>query len=154
MNRQTPQFTDKNELWEHMPSSPIAPPSSPSAESVRLSAFPSRFKTKTSLEWACAKARADKLKGDDDLFNITEVDHRDGGCEEMETDYETDTEVEEAVTPDSSTHLSPGFEFSYEHKHNIVLPQGKENIDPNLFPEYHPSEDVEAAMVLLGFMGR
>jgi hypothetical protein len=106
------------------------------------------------LEWACAKARAEKLEEDDELFSVAEVDHREGGWDEMETDYETDSEVEEAVTPDSSANFSPGFDISWKQKKRTMLPQGKENIDPNFLAEYHPSEDVEAAMVLLGFMGR
>jgi hypothetical protein len=98
------------------------------------------------LEWACAKARAEKQGEDVDLFDITEVED----SYEMETDDETESEVEEALTPDSSADLSPGFNFSYQRKQHVVLPRGKENIDPNVCP----SADVEAAMVLLGFMGR
>ena len=105
------------------------------------------------MEWACAKARTEKLDDNDELFNITEVEDQGASCAEMETDCETDSDVEEAVTPDSSARFSPGSDSSYKHKERIGLPQGKENIDPTLFPGYHPSEDVEAAMVLLGFMG-
>jgi hypothetical protein len=72
----------------------------------------------------------------------------------MEMDCETDSEMDEAITPDGSADLSPGSDVSYKQRQHVVWAQGKENIDPNLFPEYHPSEDVEAAMVLLGFMGR
>jgi hypothetical protein len=152
-NRRSYSSTEKTDLWEHMPSSPIAPPSSPGAESFRFSALPFPSLTKKSLEWACAKARAGKQGEDDELLDIAEVDQREDS-HEMETDDETETEVDEAVTPDSSADLSPGFDISYKHKQHVVLPGGKENVDPNFFPEYHPSEDVEAAMVLLGFMGR
>jgi hypothetical protein len=150
-NQRSYSSTDKTDLWEHMPSSPIAPPSSPGAESFRFSALRFPSQTRKSLEWACAKARAGKQGEDNELLDIAEVDQREES-HEMETDDETETEVEEAVTPDGSANLSPG--FSYKDKQQVVLPGGKENVDPNLFPEYHPSEDVEAAMVLLGFMGR
>lgn len=156
-----PFDNNKNELWQHMPSSPIGPPSSPSADSVRLSILPSRFQTKKSLEWACAKARAERQSGQDDgtLPSIAEVDQHDGldQCGEMETDNETDTEseLEEAITPNASANFSPGFDLPCKRKeHIVVLPRGKENIDPNLFPGHHQSQDVEAAMVLLGFMSR
>lgn len=123
-----------------------------------MSILPSRFQTKKSLEWACAKARADRQTGQDDdkLFSITEVDRHDE-CGEMETDNETDTEseLEEAITPNGSANFSPGFDLPCKRKeHIVVLPRGKENIDPNLFRGHHQSEDVEAAMVLLGFMRR
>lgn len=140
-NQRTPR--DKNALWEHMPSSPIVPPSSPSADSARLSALPLRAKTRKSLEWACAKARAG---GHEKLGGIGE-----DRCEEMETDDETDSEMEEAVTPNSSISF---VDLSYKHdKHSAFVPYGKENIDPNLFPAHLQSDDIEAAMILLGFMG-
>jgi hypothetical protein len=153
-NQRSHSFTDKDDLWKHMPSSPVAPPSSPSAESVRFSVLPSRSKARKSLEWACAKARAERCGEDEELSSIAEVDRREGSCEEMGTDDETDSDVEEAVTPDGSANFSPGSDSSYKRMLRIVVPQGKENINPNFFSGYHPSEDVEAAMVLLGFMGR
>ena len=105
------------------------------------------------MEWACAKARAEKCGEDEELSSVAGVDRREGSCEEMDTDDETDSDVEEAVTPGGSANFSPSSNSSYKHMLRIVMPQGKENINPN-FSGYHPSEDVEAAMVLLGFMGR
>lgn len=146
----------KNALWDHMPSSPIAPPSSPSADSARLSILPQRSKTKKSLEWACAKARAEG-RGDDEgaLPDIPEVQRDEDRCEEMGSDQETDTdsELDEAITPDGSANFSPGFSISLDCKGDLKTSLGKENIDPNFFPRRHESEDMEAAIVLLGFMG-
>ena len=142
-NRRTyPSFNDdKNKLWDHMPSSPIAPPSSPSEDKVRFSILPTRFKARKSLEWACAKARADRQtahdEDDDELLTIAcRGDDGFGSlCEEMETDDETDTdpEVEEAVTPNGSATFSPAFDPLCKRKdsHLVVVPQGKENIDPH-----------------------
>jgi len=93
---------DTGGLWEYLPSSSPAPPSSPSAESAFLSALPQRSKTMRSLEWACAKERATRkhrvLESDDDVPAL-ELD----AVEAMlEGDCGEDTEVDEAITPNTS----------------------------------------------------
>ena len=137
-----------DQLWQHMPSSPIIPPSSPAAESARMSILSSRSKTRKSLEWACAKARAGKY--DEELDCIPEAKTREQSRGDRLTDSEeTESELEEAITPDSSANFSPGFLIM---KNSISL-QGKENLDANLCLGHH-QEDLEAAVALLGFMGR
>ena len=49
--------SDTRELWEHIPSSPLLPPSSPSDDAARFAALPPSSKVLRSLEWACAKDR-------------------------------------------------------------------------------------------------
>lgn len=49
------------DLWKHIPSSPIISLSSPSLEEARLAHLPSEAKTFRSLEWACLKARKERV---------------------------------------------------------------------------------------------
>jgi hypothetical protein len=77
-------------IWENMPSSPIAPPfSPPSREYVE---FGKSKRTKRTLEWACAAARlADKQDA-----GVS------GRCDKPEDSDSTDDEVHEAITPPST----------------------------------------------------
>ncbi|KAG2076894.1 hypothetical protein BDR04DRAFT_631256 [Suillus decipiens] len=131
-----------SELWKHIPSSPAVPQSSPGAEEARLSDLPSRSKTWRSLEWACLKARRDRRvddgKEEDDLPCLPSLSHSGG----------SDDGSYEALTPDSSLNLSP--------QSNSSPPFTGEN-NKNLFSDLskpRQSEDVEAALTLLGFMAR
>lgn len=128
-----------------MPSSPNVPPSSPNADSAVMSVLPLHSKTMRSLEWACALARAGRQAEDGDISDIAEDEHADN--REMDTDNETDSEADEAITPNASA------EFGASHNFGkcVICTGGKENIDLNVLPE---SGDVAAAMLLLGFMGR
>lgn len=131
-------------LWDHIPSSPPAMPSSPGGDSMRLSALPRRTKSLRSLEWACAKARGSKKPHPDVLDEedfdvpmlVLDGQHRGVDVEEEDTE----TEEFEAITPDaSSAQLDPFQDQSSpaaRHKNDIAPPQ-----------------DMEAAMALLGFMG-
>ncbi|KAG1864734.1 hypothetical protein DFJ58DRAFT_772622 [Suillus subalutaceus] len=117
-----------SELWKHIPSSPAVPQSSPGAEEARLAGLPSRSKTWRSLEWACLKARRDRRvdneEEEDDLPCLPSLSHG-------------------TLTPDSSVrsiNLSP--------QSNSSLLFGGEEHNKGL------SEDVEAALTLLGFMAR
>jgi hypothetical protein len=135
-----------SELWKHIPSSPALPQSSPGAEEARLAGLPSRSKTWRSLEWACLKARRDKRIDDggeeDDLPCLPSLSHGGG----------SDDGSYEALTPDSSVrsiNLSPQSDSS--------LRFGEEENNKGLFSDFNKprqSEDVEAALTLLGFMAR
>lgn len=62
---------------------------------------------------------------------------------ELDVDWDdTDTEVDEAITPDVSSASFSGF----------VTPLGKEESHLKETENYHQSADVEAAFVLLDFM--
>lgn len=142
---QPPNQSPPRNLWDHIPSSPPAMPSSPAADSMRLSALPRRTKSLRSLEWACAKARGSKQLHPDVL---DEEDYDvptlvlDGAHRGADVDEE-DTEPEEfeAITPDvSAAQLVPlqsQSPLATKHQNDIAPPQ-----------------DMEAAMALLGFMGR
>ncbi|KAK7064176.1 homeobox domain-containing protein [Favolaschia claudopus] len=75
-----------NSLWENMPSSPIAPPSSPFARD-----YVEFGRKHPTLEWACARSR---LTARDDEDVIPEL-FADAG-------NDSDVEFQEAVTPPSS----------------------------------------------------
>jgi len=135
-----------SELWKHIPSSPAAPPSSPGAEEARLAVLPLRSKTWRSLEWACLKARRDRrTEGEDDIPSHPSLSHGDG------SDDGSFEALTPALTPDSSVNfnLSPKSSFSSGF--------GGEEDSKSLFSDSskcRQSEDVEAAMTLLGFMAR
>jgi hypothetical protein len=101
-----------------------------------------RSKTWRSLEWACLKARRDRrADGEDDLPSLPSLSHGDGA----------DDGSCEALTPRSSVilNLSP--------KSNISSRFGGEEDNKSMFSDSskrRQSEDVEAAMTLLGFMAR
>ncbi|KAG1904705.1 uncharacterized protein F5891DRAFT_945165 [Suillus fuscotomentosus] len=135
-----------SELWKHIPSSPIVPQSSPGAEEARLAGLPSRSKTWRSLEWACLKARRDKRVDDgeeeDDLPYLPSLSHGGG----------SDDGSYEALTPDSSVRCIDLSPQSSSPSHF----SGEEN-NKGLFSDLKKSpqsEDVEAALTLLGFMAR
>lgn len=91
-----------------------------------------------SLEWACAKARV--YPKDDEVIgflpSLYEGDSTD-----------TDVEVEEAITPNNSVDLSLVFpELPIQVTKPYADSEG--NVTRKRF------DDVEAAMVLLDFMGR
>ncbi|KIJ66274.1 hypothetical protein HYDPIDRAFT_109268 [Hydnomerulius pinastri MD-312] len=133
-----------SELWKYMPSSPIAPQSSPGPEEARMAILPSRAKTFRSLEWACLKARRGKWVEDDgdELPTLSTFDH--GGDT---GDEGTETEVDEAITPDSSVNLSP---YSRDASSRLRVKQ-EDDPFPLVLKAAPQSEDVEAAMTLLGF---
>ncbi|THH33463.1 hypothetical protein EUX98_g745 [Antrodiella citrinella] len=141
-------------MWELIPSSPTAPLSSPAAESVRLSALPATSKTMRSLEWACAKDRAGRKKrrrrhGASNVFDVPFLPSLDlsSGKDNVEG---SDTELEEAITPDTSVELAhfqtPVRKRCGTEEWGPEEEGGKENEPPH--------SDVEAAMALLGFKVR
>ncbi|KAG2350790.1 hypothetical protein BDR05DRAFT_900212 [Suillus weaverae] len=135
-----------SELWKHIPSSPAVPQSSPGIEEARLAGLPSRSKTWRSLEWACLKARrdrrADEGEEEDGLPCLPSLSHGGG----------SDDGSYEALTPDSSVrsiNLSPQSDSSSRF--------GEEENNKGQFSDLskpRQSEDVEAALTLLGFMAR
>lgn len=139
----TPTTLSSN-LWDHIPSSPPAPPSSPGADSIRLASLPKQSKRLRSLEWACAKARVGKiqeeLEDEESDIPMLVLD-----CEGKDTDTdvggeETETEEYEAVTPDVSAV-------------QLTTPQSSPGVLNHKMDDAAPSQDMEAAMALLGFMG-
>lgn len=141
LNQTTPQKSEA--LWEHIPSSPVMPPSSPAAESFRLLALPKNNRSKRSLEWACLNARVVHRS------TISEEPEEDMDVPSLVMDTESadageETEIDEAVTPDISSHCltvpcrSPSPMISKTTK---------------AIRQDAPEEDMEAAIALLGFMG-
>ncbi|KAF9245799.1 hypothetical protein BU15DRAFT_40532 [Melanogaster broomeanus] len=129
------------ELWKHMLSSPTVPQSSPGLEEARMAILPSRAKTFRSLEWACLKARREKWVDDvaDELPTLPALE-RSGDTD----DAGTETEDEEVITPESSVNLSPQSDASSRLRmegHDIFTVS-------KTAPQ---SQDVEAALTLLGF---
>jgi hypothetical protein len=137
--RRRSDFGTQTQIWERMLSSPPTGPISPSVDAARFKVLPTRSKTWKSLEWACVNARASGSR-ESDKENIPEILPRSalkkeqgkgGDCED------TDTEVDEALTPDSSTDWFPMFVRSGTQK--MI---GEEELI---------SKDMEVAMVLLDF---
>jgi hypothetical protein len=88
----TRRHDPKANIWENMPSSPIAPPfSPPSREYVE---FGKSKRAKRTLEWACAAARLADKQG-------TVLSGLHQGNERGDSDL-TDDEVPEAITPPST----------------------------------------------------
>ncbi|KZT02426.1 uncharacterized protein LAESUDRAFT_815280 [Laetiporus sulphureus 93-53] len=143
MRRPITPLKQPKKLWEYIPSSPPAPPSSPTADSQRLAALPKSSRTLRSLEWACAKARAEKkVEGDaDEDLDVPQL-VLDGETRGGQHDG-NDTEVEdhEAITPDNSICEMVTYQSPFG-----ALGEGTD--------EKAPSVDMEAAMALLGFMGK
>ncbi|KAH9836954.1 uncharacterized protein C8Q71DRAFT_907021 [Rhodofomes roseus] len=142
----SPSRAPPTNIWEHIPSSPPVAPSSPSADSVRFSALPRRTKSLRSLEWACAKARGNKIPHPDVLDEedcdvpmlVLDGEARGAGAD----GDDTETEEYEAITPDvSAVHLD-GLQSP-----TVSLPSKRDD-------DVAPAQDMEAAMALLGFMGR
>ncbi|CCM03122.1 uncharacterized protein FIBRA_05243 [Fibroporia radiculosa] len=132
---------ESTNLWDHIPSSPPALPSSPGAESMRLAAIPERSRRLRSLEWACAKARAGRSSHDNRVVDCDVPPLVLDGSKDTDMYFEgddTETEEYEAITPDVSSmqlttlQASPG-----------VLMAKKDDAAP--------PADMEAAMALLGF---
>ncbi|CAL1695046.1 unnamed protein product [Somion occarium] len=151
----TDQIPPATDIWDHIPSSPQAPPSSPGAESARLSKLPSGSKTLRSLEWACAKARAEGMMehDSDDDFDVPVTDYDPPRAthtstivkmEEMVLDdgHDTDVDLDEAITPNTSVELPSVLVTPTRHYGRL---RSKENNSPL------PAEQVEAAMTLLVF---
>ncbi|KAH7916439.1 hypothetical protein BJ138DRAFT_1139752 [Hygrophoropsis aurantiaca] len=141
-NTQQQSPSNTRDIWKFMVSSPVAPQSSPSAEEARMAVLPSRAKMWRSMEWACLKARRGRKAEDEEERTMT--------VHPLSDHDDTDTESDEAVTPDASVNLSPKFS---NNAFGHVSQQEKVN-DPFGDVVVHQSEDVEAAMLLLGFMGR
>lgn len=144
---QPPQGKDyETHLWDHLLSSPLLPPSSPTKETDILSNLPSRSKTMKSLEWACAKdriGRAGKTKKRSTKRRETEVmpqvEEERAGVPELDLDSLDDgTEPDDTlITPDNSMLLS--------------VTESCDSQNTEFKKEDPRAEDVEAAMALLGF---
>ena len=104
-----------------------------------MAALPRQFKMRGSLEWACARARAHKNTGEEDLSDARDVTQADVS---EETDNESESEADEAITPD----VSADFGLALGHE-QPGLRDGRD-VDAKTL-----AGDVEAAMLLLGFTG-
>ncbi|KAH7886103.1 hypothetical protein F5I97DRAFT_1202517 [Phlebopus sp. FC_14] len=131
-------------LWKYIPSSPIVPQSSPSQEEERMAILPSQAKTFRSLEWACLKARRDKRFDDDrdELPSLPSLDH--GVHFEGER---TETEFDDLVAPNTSDNVARRAPHCEVHSGTRAAAQNN-SLVVSKSPQ---SEDVEAAMTLLGF---
>ncbi|THH12803.1 hypothetical protein EW146_g7355 [Bondarzewia mesenterica] len=152
----------RNDLWRHMPSTPPETQSSPSADTLRFSMIHSPSKPMKSLEWACAKARVDRRQGkgkENRLPTIVRIMPLRSGkvvktesmmtmdlkTEEGESDSEA--EFDEAITPGASMSSIRSSLFAEDLRSDF--PKMKK---PSLKKrETNISDDMEAAMVLLGF---
>ncbi|KAI1789809.1 hypothetical protein LXA43DRAFT_948158 [Ganoderma leucocontextum] len=142
-----------NEIWEFLPSSPPTRPSSPSCGEPLLVLEPcKRLRT---LEWACANARAARkasirrarraaksAESDEDSdvpMLILDATPR----KTSTSGYDTETEEDEAITPNVSTELLPAF----------ILPPEADELDAGVpkSPRKAKDMDMEAAIALLGF---
>lgn len=88
-------------IYDLIPSSPLQPPSSPAAECRFFSDLPSTSKVKRSLEYACARDRAERRKrahmkkrAEEENWDIPGLD--------LDDSEESETEAEDLITPDSS----------------------------------------------------
>ena len=145
-----------SQLWTHMPSSPPESLSSPSADSFRFAMIHSPSRLMKSLEWACAKAREGRRQNKakenrapprslgkvpamspEAEMKSTRTNPK-VASEEEETD--TGTESDEAITPSTSMSSMRSSLFLEEIKHETR----------RKCAESAP-EDMEAALVLLGF---
>ncbi|EIW87026.1 hypothetical protein CONPUDRAFT_161643 [Coniophora puteana RWD-64-598 SS2] len=135
------------QLWEYMQSSPSGPQLSPSVEEARMSILLSRSKTRRSLEWACFKARrgskanSEDPDEDDETASLPSLTHHDTDREDAESD-------DELLTPETSINLSLAGDFQPMDSELSMIPNKKATLVDR------QSEDIEAAMVLLGFIGR
>lgn len=154
--RATTAQTTKD-IWELLPSSPPTRPSSPTHSEPLLALEPCA-KRPRSLEWACAKARAERKacirsktasvtdsEEDSDVPMLVLDGHpREKGNSSGDDDTESDEEDEEAITPNVSTELLPPFILSGDGDEG----QGIRSENPVKGKDM----DMEAAIVLLGFM--
>ncbi len=150
-------------LWEHIPSSPLMVPSSPSEDAARFAYLPPNSKMLRSLEYACAK---DRLKRRRNLSLLE--DTRDGmymedgdvpGLVLDDRSEMTVDDTDELITPDTSLTIDPTviqgdvsptpFTGRSTRAARKQAPSRRRN-DKNNVQEL-PAEDVEAAMALLGF---
>ncbi|KAI0715403.1 hypothetical protein C8Q76DRAFT_768375 [Earliella scabrosa] len=143
------------DILELLPSSPPTRPSSPTQGEPLLALEPCTKRLR-SLEWACAKARAERKASirskavkpavseeDSDVPMLVLDGLPRGNCHSSGDDTETEEE-EEAITPNVSTELLPPFILSAdaderEEMQVKKLVKGKDM-------------DMEAAIALLGFM--
>ncbi|KAI0706104.1 hypothetical protein BC835DRAFT_1260591 [Cytidiella melzeri] len=133
-------------LWEHLPSSPPLPPSSPTKETELLSTLPPQSRTRKSLEWACAKDRVGRRT---QTRKVLEGVREEEDMEVPELDLDSilgdDTDVDdEMITPDHSVSMTS---ISALGRAGSLETKGGTDDDT-------PAEDVEAAMALLGFKVR
>lgn len=165
--------SDSQELWQLMQSSPNAPPSSPGIDSLLMSSLPATSKTKRSLEWACAQARAGRKKrkrrhGAHDIRDVPPLRslHLEA-VKESEDASMSDTEVEELVTPNSSMDLPQlrtpvrlpvrRLQEDWDFDEDDDVESRKENVGVDECDGAAPSKkkkDVEAAITLLDFKVR
>ncbi|TBU63750.1 hypothetical protein BD310DRAFT_868844 [Dichomitus squalens] len=144
------------DIWELLPSSPPTRPSSPSLGEPLLALEPCTKRLRT-LEWACAKARAGRKAS----IRRARLAAKPAASEDEDSDVpmlvldatprknssagdDTETEDDEAITPNVSTELLPSF----------VLPAEAEELDAGVPepPVKDEDMDMEAAIALLGFM--
>lgn len=141
------EVTLPENIYELIPSSPLQPPSSPSAECMLLSGLPPRSKTKRSLEWACAKDRADRRQRANMRKRKPEELEYDGDIPELDLDDALGSEVDDddLITPDTSLQrLSVPTDLLQPRMRVSRTSSAKKRV---------PRADEEAARALLAFRG-
>ena len=134
---------DTREIWEHIPSSPHLPPSSPSDDAARFAVLPPSSRLLHSLEWACAKDRMNRRRHrhraeDDEPAQEEKRPRRarkkarggkvraalgrtDAEIPSLELDAvsnpPSEGEVEELITPDTSLTMDPNPAVVHAHTH-------------------------------------
>lgn len=140
-------------IYDLIPSSPLQPPSSPGAECMLFTGLPPTSKFMRSLEFACAKDRADrrmrarlgKAKGLVDSEDEDEGEEADLDVPELRLDEDSETESEDLITPDTSLQAFNVPEELLESPTQKGKGKGKAN---QLL-----RADEEAARALLSFRG-
>ncbi|OCH94692.1 hypothetical protein OBBRIDRAFT_788947 [Obba rivulosa] len=130
--------TEEGNLWDHIPSSPPAPPSSPSFELETLSAGP---RAAMSLEWACAKARAGRRGTSASTLN-EDLDVPEFKLNGIKPEAE-DVVMEDGDFEGATGGNALGLQWNQ-------IPEAPQKESQQALPE----EDLEAAITLLGFTTR
>ncbi|KAK7695239.1 hypothetical protein QCA50_002429 [Cerrena zonata] len=164
--------TPSRQLWEKMPSSPASPDSPTRDKGVELVylGLGARTKSKRTLEWACAAARRNHKKEDEDMdVSMTSSSQEDpqlakafrfGGREaedpvdDMMLDFggdtEDETEAHEAITPMSTPSSSQVMKKSRAPEEGVSDGGEKMDIVETEKDGDHDEEMVKAALALCG----
>lgn len=163
------------QLWEKMPSSPASPDSPSKGQSTDLMYLDlgTRTKSKRTLEWACAAARRNHKKDDEDMDVSTPSSiqedpqlakafkfggrEADDPADDMMLDFGGDTEDEaeahEAITPMSTPSSSQVMKSSRALDEEIADEGGKMDVVDTKKDGGHDEEMVKAALALCGLSG-
>lgn len=154
-------------LWEHIPSSPPMPPSSPTEDVARFAYLPPHSKMLRSLEYACAKDRLKRYRNPwleeeprETMYAGVADDADVPGLVLDDRSEETVEEADDIITPDTSLTMDPATVIQgdisptrFTGWNTVSTPRrvsARQHKDQEGVQQV-PAEDVEAAMALLGF---